>query len=245
MARWVDGRVYVEDSVAIANAVSGKELLDRYMRDIEVLTLGLTRMRGTSMRVGPVELLRFGRPKVSKYQVHWPIESGLAVGAPGGAFKVRATGGRLVATLEGYRPRVPPFVYTLVQLPIHHLLTRLYLLRARGRMPAPGVRATPRDRFRAASVDVALCLTLAGLAGRRGPRPTLAIAAAYHVACWSIWGRTLGGLVVRQRVVGIDGSRMTAAQSLLRLGLLPAYWVTGRAVHDELACTEVVTDRAT
>jgi len=240
VARWIDGRVYVEDSVAIANAVSGKELLDRYLDDIEVLTLGVARMRGTSMRVGPVELLRFGPPKVSKYQVHWPIESGLAAGAPGGAFKVRATGGRLVATLEGYRPRVPPFVYTLVQLPIHHLLTRLYLLRARGRMPSPGVPATRRDRYRAASVDVALSLTLAGLAGRRRLRPTLAIAAAYHVACWSIWGRTLGGLVTRQRVVAVDGSRLTPAQSLLRLALLPASWFTGRPIHDEIAATEVI-----
>jgi len=34
----------------------------------------------------------------------------------------------------------------------------------------------------------------------------------------------------------------TPAQSMLRLGLLPASWLTGRAVHDEMAGTAVVRD---
>jgi RDD family len=192
------------------------------------------------MRLGPFELLRFGTPKVSKYQVSWPIESGLAAGAPGGTFRVRSGGGRLLATLEGYRPRVPPLVYMATQLPVHHLLTRLYLLRVRGRLPAPGAAALPRDRFRAGTVDLAFCLTLAGLTGRRRPGRLLAIAAAYHVVCWSLGGRTLGGLVTRQRVVAVDGSRLTPAQSLLRLAVLPASWFTGRPIHDEVAATEVI-----
>ncbi len=234
--------MYVEDSVAITRLVTGRDLLERYMRDITILTFGLVRMHGTSMRIGPIELLRFGTPRVSRSQVTWPIEGGLAAGTPGGAFKVRAGRGRLVASLEAYRPLVPPLVYTATQLPVHHLLTRLYLLRVRGRLPSPGTAAAPEDRFRAASIDVAFCATLARVVGRRRLRRTLAIAAAYHVACWSIWGRTLGGLVMRERVVAFDGSGLTPTQALLRLVLLPASWLTGRPVHDEVSGTVVIED---
>ena len=127
---------------------------------------------------------------------------------------------------------------------VHQLFTRLYLLRLRGREPAPGPPAGPRDRSRAAMIDVAFCFTLAGFIGRRRRRlrRTLVIAAAYHVACWSISGRTLGGLVMRQRVVAVDGSRLTPAQAIFRLALLPAYWITRRPMQDELASTEVITD---
>jgi uncharacterized RDD family membrane protein YckC len=69
------------------------------------------------------------------------------------------------------------------------------------------------------------------------------IAAAYHIACWSTSGRTLGGLVAGQRVVAVDGSRPTVMQSAVRLLTLPLSWVSRRAVHDELAGTEVITDR--
>jgi uncharacterized RDD family membrane protein YckC len=125
---------------------------------------------------------------------------------------------------------------------VHLLFMRLYLLRLRGREPAPGTRATSSERFDAAAVDVALCLTLARLFGWRRLRRTVAIAAVYHVACWSIAGRTFGGLVMGQRVVAVDGSRLTPAQALFRLVLLPASWITGRPVQDELAATEVIVD---
>src|SRR5213593_892046 len=122
---WAVGRVTVEDSVSIARAVTGRELRERYVRDVAALTLGLARIEGTSMRVGPFELLRFGRPKVTKGRVVWPIEGGVAAGAPGGTFTFTAAGGRVVGTLDGYRPRVPLLVYALTQLQVHHLLTRL------------------------------------------------------------------------------------------------------------------------
>jgi uncharacterized RDD family membrane protein YckC len=97
--------------------------------------------------------------------------------------------------------------------------------------------------MRAAAVDVAFCLTLAGLAGKRRRLPALlGIAAAYHVACWSTSGRTLGGMVVGQRVVATDGSRPTVMQSAVRLLALPLSWVTRRAIHDELAGTDVIAD---
>jgi len=40
----------------------------------------------------------------------------------------------------------------------------------------------------------------------------------------------------------VDGSRLTPAQSLLRLSLLPASWIARRPIHDEMASTEVITD---
>jgi hypothetical protein len=175
--------------------------------------------------------------------VDWPIEGGLLVRRPGGHWRVKAGGGGVEATLVGYEPSLPRLLYTLTQLQVHQLFTRLYLLRLRGREPLPGVPATSRNRLRAATVDAAFCLTLAGLTGRRRVRRTLAIAIAYHVACWSLGGRTLGGLVVGQRVIAVDGSRLTPTQSLLRLVLLPVSWVRRVPVHDEIACTEVLEEK--
>jgi hypothetical protein len=144
--------------------------------------------------------------------------------------------------VDGYRPLLPLPVYALTQLPIHHLLTRLLLLRIRGREPAPGVASTSRERLSAAMVDVAFCATLAGLAGKRKVSVVLGVAAIYHVACWSIWGRTLGGAVMKQRVVAVDGSRPSIEQSIVRLLALPFAWARRRPVHDEIAGTEVVVD---
>jgi uncharacterized RDD family membrane protein YckC len=70
----------------------------------------------------------------------------------------------------------------------------------------------------------------------------LGIAAAYHIACWSTSGRTLGGLVMRQRVVAVDGSRLTVMQAAFRFLTLPLAWVTRRSSHDELAGTDVIVD---
>jgi uncharacterized RDD family membrane protein YckC len=64
----------------------------------------------------------------------------------------------------------------------------------------------------------------------------------YHVACWSLFGRTFGGAVMRQRVVAWDGSKVTPAQALFRLALVPASWLTGKPMHDQLAATTVVND---
>ena len=92
-------------------------------------------------------------------------------------------------------------------------------------------------------VDLALCVMLTGLAGKKPRARTLfGVAAAYHVTCWSISGRTLGGLIMRQRVVAIDGSRSTVGQSIVRFLALPFGWARGRPVHDEAAGTTVVKD---
>jgi uncharacterized RDD family membrane protein YckC len=131
----------------------------------------------------------------------------------------------------------------VTQLPIHHLVIRLHLLRLRGREPSPGVPAGREDRLRAAAVDLAFCATLAGLAGRRRKlNVLLGIAAAYHVACWSLSGRTLGGTVMHQRVVAVDGSKPSIGQSVVRLFAIPIALVLRRPIHDDAAGTEVISD---
>jgi hypothetical protein len=197
------------------------------------------------MYFGPLELMRFGPATVNGSRVEWPIVGGITTREPGGTFRIEAAGGRLVASVDGYRPRLPLPIYALSQLPVHQLLTRLYLLRVRGREPAPGAPAAPRDRTRAAAVDIAFCFTLAGIAGRRMRLPMLiGIAAVYHVACWSTSGRTLGGLVVGQRVVAVDGSKPTVMQSAVRLLTLPLAWASRGPIHDRIAGTEVIADSA-
>ena len=65
-------------------------------------------------------------------------------------------------------------------------------------------------------------------------------AVAYHLACWSFGGLTLGGLMLGQQVVAVDGEGVTPGQALLRLAALPLAWFRLRAVHDEVAGTDVV-----
>jgi hypothetical protein len=241
--QWVDGAVSSEDSVLAAEAVSGRVLRDRFLAEMPAITLGLVRTHNESLWLGPIALIRFGRPKITDTAVEWPIEGGLMVGAPGGRWRIAGSDGRLVASLEAYRPLLPRPIYALTQLPIHHLTTRLYLLRIRGRKHLPGVPAKASARRQAAVVDVAVCVTLARLFGRpRRARVLLGVAVGYHVACWSISGQTLGGLVTRQRVVSVDGSRLTPTQSLARLAALPLSWILRRPVHDGFAGTEVIAD---
>jgi hypothetical protein len=241
--RVTEGQVSMEDSVASPRTTTGAQLRDAYLHDIHALTLGLVHVRGSSLYVGPLELLRFGPAEVTHFAVEWPIEGGITARAPGGRFRIEAARGRLVASVDGYRQRLPLPLYALTQLPIHHVVTRLHLLRVRGREPAPGVAAASSDRLRSAAVDLAFCATLASLVGKRPSlRMLLGIAAAYHVASWSISGRTLGGLVVGQRVVAVDGSRPSVGQSVVRLLAVPLAWITKRPVHDELAGTDVIVD---
>jgi hypothetical protein len=241
--RWTAGRVEIDDSVAMPNAVTGKALEASYWADIHALTLGLVSVQDKSLRVGPVELIRFGRPKVTRTSVQWPIEGGLLTRSPGGHLRFEAQYGRLIASVEGYQPALPRLLYVLAQVPVHHLLTRLHLLRVRGRLPATGVTADPSRRRTAAAIDVGLCLALAGAMGRRRRVPfLLGIAACYHLACWTFSGRTLGGAVMKQRVVSVDGSGLSAGQALVRLVSLPLAFIRRRNAHDEMAGTDVLAD---
>jgi uncharacterized RDD family membrane protein YckC len=107
------------------------------------------------------------------------------------------------------------------------------------------VPADPRKRLAAAAIDAGVCCALAAVVGRRrrGIGVLFGVAAAYHVACWSLSGRTVGGAVMKQRVVAQDGSGVSAGQAIVRLALLPLAALRGRNVHDEIAGTNVIADR--
>src|SRR5260370_30041772 len=120
---------------------------------------------------------------------------------------------------------------------------RLHLLWQRGRQPAPGVPVAPTRRAAAAAIDVGLFAVVALVAGRRRRLAAIAVfAAGYHVACWSISGRTLGGMITRQRVVSVDGSRVSPGQALISLLTPPMAALRLRAVHDEIARTQDSSD---
>jgi hypothetical protein len=243
VATWTRGRATVEDTVTSPRRITSRALRDSFFEDIQSLTFGLVRRRESSLYVGPLELLRFGPAKVSRTSVELPIEGGLLVGAPGGYLRLEAAKGRMTALVEGYRPRLPRAIYALTQLPFHHTIMRLFLLRERGRLPEPGVPAPPTKRLVAGAIDTGLCAMVALMAGKRRRLPALlGITAGYHIACWSLSGRTIGGLVTKQRVVAVDGSRLSVGQAVIRLLALPLAAVRTRAVHDEIAATEVVAD---
>jgi uncharacterized RDD family membrane protein YckC len=70
----------------------------------------------------------------------------------------------------------------------------------------------------------------------------MGVAAGYHLACWTISGRTIGGALMKQRMVSVDGSGLDVGQAIVRLALLPVALVLRRAVHDEIAGTDVIAD---
>lgn len=232
---WTSGKVEAPQPV------SGEQLRDAYVDTVRDLTLGIVRFEDNAVRIGRLELLRFGEPRVAPRSVEWPIEGGLLARA-GGRWRIEWKEGAVTATAIDHRPAIPRPVYDLTHLQVHVLATRIFLLRVRGAQKSPGVVAAREDRVRAAAVDVAFCLTLAGLTGRRRPRTVMLIAAAYHVACWSFAGRTLGGVVMRERVVALDGSRPTVAQSVFRLAVMPLSFLARRPLHDEMTATTVIRD---
>ena len=234
----------IEDSVAGVPALSGAQLADRYWEAMDRLTFGLTRRRGSSVMAGRFELLRFGEPVVGAHSVEWPIMGGLLAGAAGGRWRVRTEGGVAEASIEDFRPSLPRPLYALTHLQAHLLFTRLFLLRLRDGASPPGVPAAPQSRLRAATVDVALCLVLNRIVTRRfRPSAALALIAGYHIACWSASGRTLGGVMMGQRVVSADGRRLLAAQAALRFITAPLSWIAHRPVHDEIAGTDVIVEQ--
>ncbi len=238
---WSGDAITTSDSVEVTRPFSGAQLRDAYIESVQDLTLGLVRFRDNAWRIGPFELLRFGNERVGRDVVEWPIEGGI-LARPGGVWRIESKHGAVSATATGHRPAIPRPLYDVSHFQVHQLATRLYLLGLLEADPPPGIEAPREDRLRAAAVDVAFCLTLARLTGRRRLRRTLVITAAYHVVCWSLLGHTLGGVVLRERVVSLDGSRPTAAQSVLRMALMPLSWMSRRPVHDEVARTTVMRD---
>jgi hypothetical protein len=212
---------------------------DDYWRFLERLLPGLIRVReGTIYALG-IPLIRVSRPWFAGHAWRWRVEGGLLAARPGGELGFGAENGHLVGFLRGYHHLLPEPIYSLTQRPLHRFITRLFLLHLRGRRLPPGVPAEPSDRVGAAAIDAALVL----IAGRLLPRRLRAVAGVAYVAgSWALTGRTLGGRLLGLRVVSVDGSPVTPGQALLRLAAAPAALVTRRAVHDELAGTEVIRD---
>ena len=242
MYSWHGGAVTVEDSVATAAPLSGTLLRSAFMPSISTVTLGVIRLRDRTLYLGPVAIHRFGPPRITPNSVTWPITGGLLTAAPGGSLTIESTATELKATVDGYRPMLPRSIYEQTQLRLHHALVRLQLLRLAELKP-PGEPASISSRATAAGIDLAVCAGLAlVLVRRRRFRAFANIAAGYHIVCWTTSGRTLGGLVVGQRVVALDGSRLSPVQAALRLAALPLTWLSRRPVHDEIAATTVVND---
>src|SRR6266568_4345698 len=122
---WDDGRVSTRATVAVARPVTGAKLRDSYLDAVRALTFGLVAMRWNCLVFGPLVLLRFGAPRVTRESVDWPIEGGLLAGRPGGHWRVQASGEQVEATLTGYTPRLPRLLYTVSHLQVHQLFTRL------------------------------------------------------------------------------------------------------------------------
>lgn len=228
--------VDVEDSVRTPVAPSPERLRDFYFEATERLTLGLVRYVDNSFRLGPLTLITLGEAARTAQGWSFPITGGLLAAQPGGELWIASADGLTTVAVVGYRPSLPLPIYRATQLFVHHFISRLALLQLRGRVPAEAPPATPPARLAAGAIDAVVCLALAGGRWRRA----LPVAFAYHVACWSFGGLTLGGLLLRQRVVAVDGGPVTAGQALLRLAALPLSLFRLRAVHDEIAGTDVV-----
>ena len=243
-ARRAADPIHTEDSVVSPRQPSRDRLRDGFFPAIRVLTLGLLRGKHWRIGFGPLTVHEFGEPRpTTAGGWSWPIRGGLLTARPGGSLTYEWRDGRLTATVDGYWPRLPRPLYHLTQLPIHHLITRLYLLQLRGRMPPPGVPGGPAQRLAAGTVDVVLCAALSRLLPRRRLAGFGGLAVAYHLAAWSLGGETLGGRALGLRVVSVDGGRVRPVQSLLRLLALPVSLARFRDVHDELALTEVIERR--
>lgn len=232
----VSTAVGVEDSVMTPVAPSPALLRDFYFPATERLMLGLIRYRDRAFRLGPLTLIEFGQPSQTRHGWTFPIVGGLLTAEPGGELWIGSAGGRTTVAIAGYRPRLPLPIYRVTQLLYHHFVSRMALLQLRGRLPAEAPPAAPTARLAAGAIDAVVCFSLA----RGHFRRAIPLAVTYHVACWSFGGLTLGGLLLGQRVVAVDGQGVTPGQALVRLAALPLSLFRLRAVHDEIAGTDVV-----
>ena len=137
---WSGGRVSISDSVGAAGALRGADLMQAYGDALRRLTLGLARLGGNAIRLGPLVLIRLGSPNVTDTAVDWTIEGGLLAGAPGGHWRIESTPAHFEAFVVDYRPRLPRLIYTLTQLQVHLVFTRAYL---RGLKKKGAARAAP------------------------------------------------------------------------------------------------------
>lgn len=218
-----------------------REMAWPFFRGVQEATAGLVRARPWEYRLGPLLLLWFDPPLVSESEITWPIRGGLLARRQGGYLRLRSGENRIEAEVTGYRPRLSPFLHRLVQAPVHHEVTRLSLLRLRGRLPASGVPAETALRLAATAVDMGMCAMASMWLVRRGRWGlALAVPIAYHLGFWTFSGTTPAGAALGLEIVSVDGSRMSPLQAVVRLASLPAAILARRAIHDERAATDVV-----
>src|SRR2546430_17262793 len=105
---WDGGRVSIRASVQVPRAITGAKLRDSYTEAIKTQTLGLARFRDGSIMLGPLTLLHFGPPKVTRNAVDWPIEGGLLARRAGGNWRLQASTGRGGGDRGGSTPRPSP-----------------------------------------------------------------------------------------------------------------------------------------
>jgi len=211
-------RVTVEDSAAAPLEPPAQQLRDLFWVEISSLTLGLLRARGRRIELGSLNLLSFGPPQPVPGGWCWEITGGLLARSPGGELRYGWSDGELRGLVEDYRPLLPSPLYRLVQLPLHHLITRLFLLRLRGPQPTPGTPAARGTVWAAVAIDLGLCWGVTALLRPRRPmRSAVALAAAYHATCWTLSGRTFGQRALGLRVAALDGRPLGLGQALIRL----------------------------
>src|SRR2546428_9670154 len=121
---WDGGRVSIRASVQVPRAITGAKLRDSYVEAIKTQTLGLARFRDGSIMLGPLTLLHFGPPKVTRNAVDWPIEGGLLARRAGGNWRLQAAARPVEATLAGYTPRLPRPIYAATHMQGPQPLTR-------------------------------------------------------------------------------------------------------------------------
>ncbi len=213
MAQVVD----LEDRVGAPRPVPAERMRRGFLPLASSYTLWLTQAGQWRVRLGPLTLIEFGEPEADQHGVSWPIQGGRLAARAGGRLALRWQDGELKGRLEDYAPRLPGPLYRVTQLPFHHAVMRLTLLQLRGRDPLPGEPAGRRSRTLAAAVDLALCAALARTAGRRRGLALAGLYAGYHLAAWSVAGKTLGGALFGLRLLSVDGSRLTPPQALVRL----------------------------
>src|SRR3989442_7774437 len=118
---WDGGRVSIRASVQVPRAITGAKLRDSYIEAIKTQTLGLARFRDGSIMLGPLTLLRFGPPKVTRNAVDWPIEGGLLARRAGGNWPVPGATRPGDATLAGYTPTPSRPIYAATHMLEHQV----------------------------------------------------------------------------------------------------------------------------
>ncbi|MFZ0218222.1 MAG: RDD family protein [Candidatus Dormiibacterota bacterium] len=205
---------------------------------------GLVRFHDGVYKLGPLPLLAFSEPRFEHPAWVWDVRGGLLAAEPGGRVRVGWNHGQIYCRVESWRPRLPPGLYRLFQVPFHHAVTRIGLLQLRGRTPSPGIPAEPARRLLAGLLDFAACVSVVGVVRPRRPLLTLAaMLAATQVGLLAWRGQTPGGWMAGTRVVSVDGRPIGGGQALIRLLAMPLGIRSLRDRHDELAGTEVVLTR--